>query len=77
MRPEEEKENAKDMHAPVRSPAAPDDRSSTYARGPGDDTVEARAAASEVTLFSSWFCPYAQRAWIALEEVATPYQYVR
>lgn len=29
-----------------------------------------------VQLFSSWFCPYAQRAWIALEELGIPYSTV-
>lgn len=27
-------------------------------------------------LYSSWFCPYAQRAWIALEYLGIPYEYV-
>lgn len=30
----------------------------------------------EVKLFSSWFCPYAQRAWIALEEKGVDYEIV-
>jgi glutathione S-transferase len=28
-----------------------------------------------VQIFSSWFCPYAQRVWIALEELAVPYEW--
>lgn len=31
---------------------------------------------SEVTLFCGWFCPFAQRSWIALEEKGFPYKYV-
>ena len=27
-------------------------------------------------LYCSWFCPYAQRAWVALEEKGVEYQYV-
>ena len=27
-------------------------------------------------LYSSWFCPYAQRAWIALEIKKAEYEYV-
>ena len=30
----------------------------------------------EFTLYSSWFCPFAQRAWIAAEEAGVPYQWV-
>jgi len=37
----------------------------------GEQTIEARSAATDATLqlFSSWFCPYAQRAWAHLEEL--------
>lgn len=28
------------------------------------------------TLFASWFCPYVQRVWIALEEKGIPFSYV-
>eukprot|EP00977_Amphora_coffeiformis_P017086 scaffold5479_cov199-Amphora_coffeaeformis.AAC.25 len=31
---------------------------------------------NKVTLYCSWFCPFAQRAWIALEELQVPYEYV-
>lgn len=29
-----------------------------------------------IVLYCSWFCPFAQRAWIAAEEVGVPYQYI-
>jgi len=36
----------------------------------GEHTIRRRSACDEpeVLLYCSWFCPYAQRAWIALEE---------
>ncbi|CAI5499697.1 unnamed protein product [Closterium sp. Naga37s-1] len=40
---------------------------------------EAGAASAEgetVRLFSAWFCPFAQRAWIALEAKGVKYEYV-
>ena len=30
---------------------------------------------ADLKLYSSWFCPYAQRVWIALEEKGINYQY--
>jgi len=31
---------------------------------------------TSVTLYGSWFCPYVQRVWIALEEKNIVYEYV-
>ena len=50
-------------------------------RALGDLNISARskrkrAARADTVLFSSWFCPYAQRAWIALEEKGVDYDWV-
>lgn len=43
----------------------------------GEATIARRQqATTSVRLFCSWFCPYAQRAWIALEEKGVDYTYV-
>merc|ERR1719374_252224 len=42
----------------------------------GEATIEQRSPPQRVILYCSWFCPYAQRAWIALEEKGIEYQYV-
>ena len=45
--------------------------------GLGEETIVARErrASAAVSLFSSWFCPYAQRAWVALEEAGVDYRW--
>jgi len=47
----------------------------------GEQTIGRRQQAAaadtaEITLFASWFCPYAQRAWLALEESGANYSWV-
>uniref|UniRef100_A0A0G4HYN7 GST N-terminal domain-containing protein n=1 Tax=Chromera velia CCMP2878 TaxID=1169474 RepID=A0A0G4HYN7_9ALVE len=43
----------------------------------GEQTIARRSkSSSTVELFCSWFCPFAQRAWIALEEKGIDYKYV-
>jgi glutathione S-transferase len=44
----------------------------------GEATLKKRTKAenSEFTLYSSWFCPFAQRAWIAAEECGVNYRWV-
>ena len=44
----------------------------------GDATIAAHSTSSshETLLYSSWFCPYAQRAWIALEEKDVAYKWI-
>ena len=39
-------------------------------------TIASHAATREVKLYCSWFCPYAQRAFIACEEKQLNYQYI-
>lgn len=51
-----------------------------WVEGAGEQTITARSkrtdASSKVLLYSSWFCPFAQRAWIALEETGCSYLWV-
>lgn len=43
----------------------------------GERTIKARSSSkSSMKLYSSWFCPFAQRVWIALEEKSMPYTWV-
>jgi Glutathione S-transferase, N-terminal domain len=51
---------------------------STWQEADGERTIRARSAAQSAptTLYCSWFCPFAQRAWIALEEKDVDYKYV-
>jgi hypothetical protein len=43
----------------------------------GEQTIELRSSStgSATQFFTSWFCPYAQRVWIALEEKGIEYHY--
>lgn len=34
----------------------------------GEDTILERSGDRNIKLYGSWFCPYVQRVWIALEE---------
>lgn len=49
---------------------------SSWVAGAGEATIASRVKPGEVVLYSSWFCPFAQRAWIACEEKGVPYKYV-
>ena len=45
----------------------------------GEETIEARSKPCKTKLYSSWFCPYAQRTWAHMEELldhGIEYQYV-
>lgn len=46
------------------------------ATGPAAHIVQAHAAENPLKLYSGWFCPFVQRAWIVLEEKKIPYQYI-
>lgn len=51
----------------------------SWTPGRGEETVQLRSgsnAQKQVKLFTSWFCPFAQRAWIALEEKGVDYDYI-
>ncbi|GJP37355.1 hypothetical protein CLOM_g21770 [Closterium sp. NIES-68] len=37
---------------------------------------QGEASSETVRLFSAWFCPFAQRAWIALEAKGVKYEYI-
>jgi glutathione S-transferase len=39
-------------------------------------TVQKHAEEQSLKLFGSWFCPFVQRVWIALELKGIPYQYI-
>jgi len=45
------------------------------ATGPALDTVKKHSEAQDITLFGSCFCPFVQRAWVALEYLEIPYKY--
>jgi glutathione S-transferase len=52
-----------------------------WTEGAGEATIRAHSTSSKdedagaVSLYCSWFCPFAQRAWIAVEELGIPYNY--
>jgi glutathione S-transferase len=48
----------------------------TAARSAAAPSKVQHAEAPPPTFFASWFCPYAQRVWIALEEKRIDYRYV-
>lgn len=79
MTSNEAQENTKTMTAamdashPLWSPE--------WKEGAGEETIRrhstsaADSKANKVVLYCSWFCPFAQRAWIAVEELGVPYEY--
>jgi len=46
------------------------------ATGPAARIVAEHQKDEPITLYSGWFCPFVQRAWITLEEKKIPYKYV-
>lgn len=42
----------------------------------GEETIIEHSSHKPLVFYGSWFCPYVQRVWIALEEKGEPYQYV-
>ena len=51
---------------------------SSWKEGQGEVTLKKRMnnGTAQLVLYSSWFCPFAQRAWIAAEEAGVDYQWV-
>ncbi|KAF2097961.1 glutathione S-transferase [Rhizodiscina lignyota] len=46
------------------------------ATGAATETVQQHQEPEDLTLWAGWFCPFTQRAWIALEEKSIPYKYI-
>ncbi|KIL58989.1 hypothetical protein M378DRAFT_27276 [Amanita muscaria Koide BX008] len=46
----------------------------TRSDGEARKTVDSHLADAPYTLFASWFCPFVQRAWVALENLEIPYK---
>jgi len=53
----------------------PDHQVFPHATGAALETVDRHQRETNLTLWGSWFCPYVQRVWIALEEKGIEYTY--
>lgn len=50
---------------------------SSWQESYGEKTIVQRSQVkSDIKLYCSWFCPFAQRVWIALEELNINYKYI-
>lgn len=54
----------------------PDAEIHPVATGSAAGIVSAHQKDEPIILYSGWFCPFVQRAWITLEEKHIPYKYV-
>ncbi|OCH88050.1 glutathione-S-transferase [Obba rivulosa] len=45
------------------------------ATGPAAELVAQHQEPQDIVFYCGWFCPYAARTWLALEEKGIPYQY--
>ncbi|KJA28856.1 hypothetical protein HYPSUDRAFT_61695 [Hypholoma sublateritium FD-334 SS-4] len=53
----------------------PDEQIYPHATGAAEALVAKHQEPQPLVFYAGWFCPYVQRAWIALEEKGIPYQY--
>eukprot|EP01084_Bolivina_argentea_P075624 137065_1 len=50
---------------------------SSWKEAYGEQTIKKRSKSdSKILLYGSWFCPFVQRVWIALEETGIDYKYI-
>lgn len=54
----------------------PDSHLHPVATGRAAQLVEKHKDENPLKLYSGWFCPFVQRAWVTLEEKSIPYQYI-
>ncbi|GAA6000512.1 glutathione S-transferase family protein [Rhodotorula paludigena] len=53
----------------------PDHVEPPHATATAAETVKRHSEPQDLVFHAGWFCPFVQRAWIALEEKGVPYQY--
>ncbi|KAF9486043.1 glutathione S-transferase [Pholiota conissans] len=53
----------------------PEENIYPHATGAAEALVAKHQEPQDLVFYAGWFCPYVQRAWVALEEKGIPYQY--
>ena len=56
-------------------PSIVDENIHPHASGEAKKTADAHSAKEELVFYTGWFCPFAQRTWLALEEKGLSYEY--